>query len=500
MLKITRLAIAMVLCLAEVAVSQNYRYVNTIFPAALKTTGVVYGTAPFLNSPYIDESNTTVRNLVMDIYQPQNDTLTKRPAIIFAHAGGFITGSRTVDDMVAFCDTFARKGYITATIDYRQGLEIFDNADLHYTRGAYRGLQDGRTAVRFLRANAATYGIDTGKVYLAGSSAGSFIALNSVFMDSNELPVYVGTVTYSAFLSTYSGPALGLPDIGANLSFRGTANGVMSCWGGVGDTLTIGSNNPTPVFLIHGTADQTVPFNAAPPFGYTGLSDVFGSNLINKRLTDIGIPAKETYFVSGQGHEFYGTNNGMWSNGTGGNAYWDTIVVKATGYFWQLHKPTAAFTYSVNGLSAEFSDQSQGALEWLWNFGDGSTGTNQNPVHSFANPGTYNVRLYITNSIKSWDTISAPITVSAVSGILKTDHQSVKLYPVPAKGFVTILSDHQINPANIEVNSFYGMRKPVRTTQTANGIILDLTGWEKGFYLICIHTDDGILYKKLVID
>ena len=69
--------------------AQEYRYVESIFSTVDKTADVVYGTAPFLNNPYTDESSTTVGDLVMDIYQPAGDTVTKRPAIIFAHGGGF---------------------------------------------------------------------------------------------------------------------------------------------------------------------------------------------------------------------------------------------------------------------------------------------------------------------------------------------------------------------------------------------------------------------------
>ncbi|MEI6900562.1 MAG: PKD domain-containing protein [Bacteroidota bacterium] len=479
--------------------AQEYRYTNTLFQGYTKTTGIVYGTAPFLNAPYINESATTTQNLVLDLYQPLGDTLSHRPLIIFAHSGGFMTGSRTVNDMVALCDTFARKGYVTATIDYRQGLEIADNADLHYTRAAYRGLQDGRTAVRYLKSKATQYGIDPDHVYFGGSSAGAFICLNAIYMDTNELPTYLGQVNYTAFLVQYSGPGLGKPDIGPNLEFSGTPGGVMGCWGGVGDTLTINTNNPTPVFLVHGTADQTVPFNSGPPFGYGGLSDVFGSHAISIRLTGIGIPAKETYFVTGQGHEFWGTSNGNWSNGTGGNAYWDTIVRKATTFFWDLHKPEAGFNATINGMEVDFTDQSQGSTAWKWEFGDGATATIQNPVHVYGQTGTYHVRQTVRNAIQSWDTINHSIVVSGSTALSEPDLPTVNIYPIPASEILTIDIDHGLKPDDFEVSDVFGRIMEKKSNLCNVTTRLDLTGWSNGIYFIRIHFGDRFVNRKLVV-
>jgi acetyl esterase/lipase len=499
MIHIKSLLLSILLTFPLAILSQNYRYVQTVFPGSVMTQGIVYGSAPFLNYPYINEAATTVQDLVMDVYQPQDDTLSMRPAIIFAHSGGFVTGSRTVDDMVAFCDTFARKGYVTATIDYRQGLEILDNPDLHYQRGAYRGIQDGRTAVRFLRANASQYGIDPERVYLTGSSAGAFIALNSVYLDADELPAYVGPVSYTAFFQNYTGPDLGDPDIGENLGFNGTPDGIMGLWGGVDDTLKIGTNNASPVFLVHGTADGTVPFNVGPPFGITNLADVYGSYPISIRLAAIGIPARDTYFVEGQDHEFYGTDNGMWSNGVGGNAYWDTIVQKSTTFFYSLHQPEAAFSFTANGLETHFTDQGSGAITWKWDFGDGGISSEQNPVHVYASAGSYMVSQFVQSSVMSWDTVSREVTVYDNSELQDHLLSDLKLFPIPAKGSVTLISSSALDISEINMFDSRGEQVNVTVQEVGSYYILDLNEIPPGIYLIRIQDSGRIICRKLIV-
>ena len=100
--------------------------------------------------------------------------------------------------MVAMCDSFARKGYVTATIDYRLGMGATVNwflgipfgiqvNEINGYRAAYRGMQDTRAAIRFLKHNADIYGIDTSKIYVTGSSAGGILALNNIYLDKNEI-------------------------------------------------------------------------------------------------------------------------------------------------------------------------------------------------------------------------------------------------------------------------------------------------------------------------
>lgn len=61
--------------------------------------------------------------------------------------------------------------------------------------------------------------------------------------------------------------------------------------------------------------------------------------------------------------------------------------------------PKADFTFQVSRLNAAFTDTSTGnPTSWRWNFGDGSSSTEQNPVHSYAQAGTYTVQLTATNA------------------------------------------------------------------------------------------------------
>jgi len=401
--------------LANYTFAQNQRYTQTIFPSSTVTADVIYDTAPFINFPYHNENSTSVEDLVMDVYEPTGDIHNQRAAIIFVHSGGFAIGNRNHDDMVAFCDSFARKGYVTATIDYRKGFYVISNTAMHSTRAAYRGLQDGRSAVRHLRANAAAYGIDPNQVYLAGSSAGGFVALHSIYMTSpSEKPVDAGAVTYTnaIFPFVHSGPDLGGYDRGSNLGVSGTPNGIVSLWGAVVDLALIDPSDNEPVFMAHGTADATVPFDSGSPFGVPAFPTVFGSNLINNALAGNGMTNKETYFETGEPHEFYGTSNGTWI-GSGGNMFWEILLPKIANFLWLQHKPDASFTFNPNGRTVDFTDSSNGAISWFWDFGDGNTSIQRHPTHTYAADGTYEVNLFVQNYLLSWDEVSIPVDVLA---------------------------------------------------------------------------------------
>ncbi len=67
--------------------------------------------------------------------------------------------------------------------------------------------------------------------------------------------------------------------------------------------------------------------------------------------------------------------------------------------------PAAAFSIVADGVSVQFTDQTgDQAAGWLWDFGDGSGSTENNPVHNYAVPGTYSVCLTVSSLCGQSDT------------------------------------------------------------------------------------------------
>lgn len=96
---------------------------------------------------------------------------------------------------------------------------------------------------------------------------------------------------------------------------------------------------------------------------------------------------------------------------------WDAVGV--TGNFTCNIAPIAGFNASRTSScerAVQFKDQSSGIpVSWAWDFGDGTNSTDQNPLHTYTNDGTYTVKLTSTNANGSdVDTMSTKIVVKLI--------------------------------------------------------------------------------------
>jgi Carboxylesterase family len=290
------------------------RYISEVFPTITETTNVRFSTNVPQPKPgggfyesitgypiNVQEYDSILINLNMNIFQPVGDTLSRRPVVIICFGGGFVAGSKDHWSMRLLAQSLAKRGFVTAVIDYRLGMNIF-NKELS-KRAVYRGVQDGRSAVRFFKADAAganIYKIDSSQIYIGGHSAGAFVATHNAYLDTEaKRPLSTYQTTQSCgFLCT---PKICkdqqcLDCVGDNKSFNGKARAVFSLAGAIGDTLYMESISNPVLSMFHSTDDATVPFNKGVPFSSISslvigfdLPEVFGSNLMHTRATNLSL-------------------------------------------------------------------------------------------------------------------------------------------------------------------------------------------------------------------
>ena len=189
-------------------------------------SNLVYGTA-------LDYTGTNI-SLTLDAYY-LNSTQTNRPVIILTHGGGFGGGDKgyTVAQGNFYPDmagAFATNGFVAFSLNYR----LWPGCSGGCTQEIDMAVEDVMTALSWIRAHRAQYGIDATKVLIAGDSAGGGLAVNASYRSTNA----------NSFL------------------------GCISLWGGVPPYGTsihpvngapITSQTP-PTCMIHGTADTVVPY------------------------------------------------------------------------------------------------------------------------------------------------------------------------------------------------------------------------------------------------
>ena len=214
-----------------------------------------------------------VHNLSMDIYTPSGDNCSNRPLLIFAHGGTFIFGTKSNPTMVDLCESFAKKGYVTASINYRLAGDIvgFLQSFTYYTNteDAYdvvlNAVMDGKAAIRYFRKNVAennnTYGIDVNQIWGGGNSAGGVLFLHAGHVQSKQefiAPLDANRASIAeGIIDSFSG---GMEGDSGNPGYSSELSGVISLAGALHRSEYV-DNNDIPTVFCHGDADSVVPYD-----------------------------------------------------------------------------------------------------------------------------------------------------------------------------------------------------------------------------------------------
>jgi PKD repeat protein len=167
---------------------------------------------------------------------------------------------------------------------------------------------------------------------------------------------------------------------------------------------------------------------------------------------------------------------------------------------YQCDLPEAQFNTSVLGRDVTFTNTSTGGVSYIWRFGDGAIGFDENPVHNYANDGSYTVTLVVTN-LCGKDSITQQISVT---GIDENENSSfISCMPNPSNGkFVVAFNDASIKSFTIKLQSITGAEMYFGKFQN-QGVFskqFDFSDLSRGIYFLKLETNEHNYIKKIVID
>ncbi|MGQ3130437.1 MAG: T9SS type A sorting domain-containing protein [Flavobacteriales bacterium] len=358
------------------------RYVTeNFFSSVTKTADVVYGNnyyfIPLQGSP-IPPANPgaipplgytpTQGDITADFYAPAGDTETSRPAVIIVHTGNFLpkyrngsaTGDKDDSVNVELANRFARRGFVAISMRYRLGWNPTSASQEVRTgtilNAVYRSIHDVQTMVRFLKLNAATYGVDTNRIALCGIGSGGYVTMAYTTLNKQaetNLPKFQDSNGNSVVNPAYVGDVNGIGGAVNVYNNAGPTNKVafeMNLGGALGDISWVEGGEPVKVGF-HGWKDQFAPYDSGTvivPTTQEDVVDVHGTRTVVKKFVSLGNNAPIVSFtfndaVSARGYSMNAKAQaeGLYEfrlpPGLNGNEqgspwhWWDSATVNASG-------------------------------------------------------------------------------------------------------------------------------------------------------------------------
>ena len=263
----------------------SQRYLFEIFDEVMITSEIEYAqNYSILPNP----SELTLIPLPADFYQPVGDTEPERPLVILIHGGNLLplslngrtTGTKEDYAIVEISSRLAKMGYVVAAIEFRQGWNPFANSTVErgqfFTNAHYRGMQDLRAFIRFIRQEVASgnpWKINPEQIAVWGLGTGGDIALMSAtvneqsemyipkLINPDNLEPFIDTTLVGNIDGTSEAPYnfVNHGDYSDDFQFAFSAGGILL------DTSWIDEAS-VPMAMAHVVKDPYLPFGINPIF------------------------------------------------------------------------------------------------------------------------------------------------------------------------------------------------------------------------------------------
>lgn len=227
------------------------------------------------------------------IFKPENwKAKDSRPAAVFFFGGGWKAGSPQQFEQQ--CKQLAKRGMVAMTADYRV-------SSRHKTK-AKSCVEDARDAVRWIRSNAETLGVNPDKVMAGGGSAGGHVAacLGTIIFDEQGLstaPNAMALFNPAVVLAPYEGQSFWAEDRSKEMRERMGVDPVEL------SPIHHVHQDAAPAIVFHGTEDAAVPYASAAAYA--------------KAMKSAGVKCElATYEGAGHGFFNFGKSENKYFNDT----------------------------------------------------------------------------------------------------------------------------------------------------------------------------------------
>ncbi len=442
------------------------------------TLNVVYGKAINFNGG--------IDTLKMDIYTPYCDDkahIATRPLLLVIHGGAFLAGDKGESNITSICKQFAKRGYVTASINYRLGFIsdklawncnypnyscVFASDSAEWYRAYFRAIQDGKGALRYLINRHKLFRIDTSNVFLAGESAGAFTALGIGLMDTaSEKPVQAYAI---------------------NDAVKPNAN-AFNCQYNTGKTFSNNIARPDLGNIEGNIEPSTIHYTIK------GIGNMYGamlSNLLKQQKTNTVKPGIFSYHQPcdivvpiDSGRVFAGLSWCM-TNGYGCYGIANTAKLYGSRTFSQWN---SSFNYGYN-IHNEFTSTN---FPYSFLIGKGSCSDQiNNPCHAYDN---FTLRLDNLANFFAPLVSTSPIcdTTFFPSSLSNNDFKNkINLYPNPANTSITI---EHFSSSQLSVSIYNSVGQTMLNNMLLNEKKnhLDIRFLPAGIYSVLIKDSNGVV-------
>jgi len=550
MKKVLRIFIAFTLIVSVISADAQMRYLDDVFTNVTVTSDIQYAENISI-LPMLTGGQPALSPILCDIYEPTGDPLTNRPVVILAHTGSFLppvingqpTGGKTDSSIVQQCMRWARKGYVAVAMSNRLGWNpTSTNQDTRTStllQAAYRGIQDAKAMVRYLRKtedlDGNPYGIDPNKIALGGQGTGGYLSLGYATLDTvgdatpwaeiyltkffnlNTMQPYVyppingnydGTdSTFLPIIDSISGTIIGYAPV--NIPNWPTYSNEISMAFNIGGCLADSSwleAGDVPMVSFHCAKDENGPYA--------------NGDVIVPTTGQFVVEAQGSYIV--QKHQAMHGNNAIFANAGFSDAFtqasvtnntlYDTINSYAVGNNYDgLYTFVTPAPSSTPNAFGEFYSEEGAPWDWWDNtwYDNMHQAVHSSPAgYGPANSILGNPNMSSAKGNAYLDTIQGYLNprmflalgldTIATASIEDIIDFATEIYPNPTTDKVSIVS-YAATINSVEIYNINGQIVYSKNVN-ANTIKINTTSFSDGVYIMNIHSKKATISRKLIVE